>query len=109
MGPKWLIICVITTKYACVSSLCELEEAFSNDTFDYDIRYQFPRQRNWFLKKITVGLFTAGRLTTTQIKYVSEHGFKGIISQYNWKKEGNFGEEILPKTNQARHVATRYY
>ena len=108
MGTKWLIICLLAAKYVCVSSFCESEKAFSNDTFQYDENYKFPRQRNWFLKRITVGLFTAGRLTTTMIKYVSEHGYKGIISQYNWKREGRFGEDVLPTTDQAHDVATRY-
>ena len=123
MGAKWLIICVIAAKYVSVSTsfppsfpgrpagrplkYCRLERAFSSGSFEYDSKYKFPSQRNWFLKKITVGLFTAGRLTTTQINSLSEIGYKGIISQYKYIKGGTFGKDVLPNTIQSRQLVTR--
>ena len=56
---------------------------------------------------MTDDVFTAGRLTETQVKYALESGFMSIVSLWNETMEGNLGEEVLPTSDGEKDIATR--
>ncbi|XP_077997766.1 uncharacterized protein LOC144450893 [Glandiceps talaboti] len=59
----------------------------------------------WWTKRVTREFYTAGRLSSRQMKYAAETGFKSIVSLINTDAPGRFGEEYLPDTGEARHLA----
>ncbi|XP_077997484.1 uncharacterized protein LOC144450696 [Glandiceps talaboti] len=66
----------------------------------------YPR-KVWWTKRVTREFYTAGRLSTRQMKYAAETGFKSIVSLINTDTSGRFGEEYLPGTGESRHLAEK--
>ncbi|KAI0232949.1 hypothetical protein LSAT2_016729 [Lamellibrachia satsuma] len=86
----------------------------------------FPSPKWWWAKRISAGLFTAGRLTDRQIKYAADGGFQGwlfrrlrlmfvygflvsysftLISLTYYHKSGRVMGEVVPSTAVSRHIA----
>ena len=66
---------------------------------------EFPDNKIWWTKELIPGdLYTAGRLTESQLKHAAEAGFKTIVAQFTWLDEGSIGEEILPDTDTIRYI-----
>lgn len=65
----------------------------------------FPERKTWWAKQVTPTLYTAGRLTSYQVKQLADTGFHSIISHYHYAEEAQLGEEVLPKTEDARMLA----
>ncbi len=56
--------------------------------------------KTWWVKHVTDGIYTAGRLTETEIKYAMEVGFNSMVVLWRETQEGNIGDEVLPTTSQ---------
>ncbi|KAI0208461.1 hypothetical protein LSAT2_006839 [Lamellibrachia satsuma] len=65
----------------------------------------FPSPKWWWAKRISAGLFTAGRLTDRQIKYAADGGFKTLISLTYYHRSGRVMGEVVPSTPVSRHIA----
>ncbi|KAL3852753.1 hypothetical protein ACJMK2_016370 [Sinanodonta woodiana] len=59
------------------------------------------RKKVWWAKEITPDFHIAGRLTSRQIKYTAEAGFKSVLSLYTYDDAGSFGGEHLPTSAEA--------
>ena len=68
----------------------------------------FPTYKtHWAKRLITDNLYTAGRLTEEQIKFVSEVGFRSMIAMFYYEEGSNIGPEPLPSGAREPDVATR--
>ncbi|KAK3104056.1 hypothetical protein FSP39_024067 [Pinctada imbricata] len=64
-----------------------------------------PSKKLWWLKEVTSDIYIGGRLTSRDIKYISEGGFKSIVSLYFYDEPSKFGDEELPSSAEAAPVA----
>ena len=64
-----------------------------------------PRPKTWWAKQITPYLYTAGRLTDTQMKQAADDGFKTIVSMFDWTTNHSINEEMSYETALARAIA----
>ncbi|ELU11638.1 hypothetical protein CAPTEDRAFT_201201 [Capitella teleta] len=65
----------------------------------------FPQRKTWWTKTITPYLFTAGRITDTQMKHAADVGFKSIISHFHFTENITIGSEVSYSTDVARYIA----
>lgn len=68
---------------------------------------RLPMRKTWWAKRITAGLFVAGRLSEQQIKYASEDEFQSFVALYNYPQYGKLGQTHLPLTFQAKNIAEK--
>ena len=63
--------------------------------------------KTWWLKKISSDIYTAGRLSHRQIKYLSEAGVKSVISLFRFHNRSMLGDEVLPNSEESIKLAER--
>ncbi len=89
MAPMMLILCVATILLAPLTG-ASLES-----------------RKAWWSRLVTPDLYTAGRLTESQVKYASEAGFNSLVSLVTHLDSGSIGEERIPTTEEEEDIATR--
>ncbi len=65
-----------------------------------------PSYKTWWVKHVTDDIYTAGRLTETQVKYAMEVGFNSIVALWRETQEDKIGDEVLPTTSQEESIIT---
>ncbi len=88
--PMMLILCGATILLAPVTAASLLESP-----------------KSWWSTRVTPDLYTAGRLTESQVKYASEAGFNSLVSLLTHLDSGTIGEERIPTTEEEQDIATR--
>ncbi|ELU00764.1 hypothetical protein CAPTEDRAFT_202160 [Capitella teleta] len=69
----------------------------------------FPQRKSWWAKRIiSRKLYTAGRLTSTQLKQAANEGFKSVVSLGSFIDESSIGPEILPNTTAAKRLVESF-
>ncbi len=63
-----------------------------------------PSYKTWWAKHVTDDIYTAGRLTETQVKYAMEAGFNSMVVLWQETQEDKIGEEVLPTTSQEESI-----
>eukprot|EP00914_Ancora_sagittata_P028386 GHVO01055970.1.p1 GENE.GHVO01055970.1~~GHVO01055970.1.p1 ORF type:complete len:357 (+),score=35.77 GHVO01055970.1:470-1540(+) len=65
----------------------------------------FPQRKSWWAKRIVSSeLYTAGRLTSTQLKQAADEGFKSVVSLGSFSDETSIGVEVIPDTESAKEL-----
>ncbi len=84
-----------------------LVAGMSSGLWDVASAVEPPSPKAWWTKKMSPDLYTAGRMTESQIKYASEAGFRSLISMFTHETASSQGEERIPTTEEEEDIATR--
>ncbi len=71
------------------------------------LKRKHTRKKTWWAKHITDDVYTAGRLTETELKYVTEDGFKSIISMFNFSRHAYRGDERIPTSHETARIVRK--
>ncbi|XP_006820173.1 uncharacterized protein LOC102805735 [Saccoglossus kowalevskii] len=74
----------------------------------YGLNPEFAEVKTWWSKQITTDYYTAGRLSTRQVKYAGEVGFKSLFAVVNHTTPGHMGTEALPITSKIKTTALQF-
>ena len=92
----------------CRFSLSDLTQLGTGATGPATLATAFPQKKTWWAKKITNDVYTGGRPTERQIRYLYEEGFKTIVTVFDFDADGKFGDLTQPKTAEEKAMAEAY-